>query len=127
MMRASTAHLLTIWDGVLPGAIVTLRRRSLTGGREEREKARTSSGPFLSESGRPVIRVQVDGETLSYPLERVSLGWDEPRPGLTIVPLAAALDPVPEDPWTAGERVVGVMFALLGIYVFGAVLQAVFG
>jgi len=77
------------WSAVPVGSVVTLRRHS-----GERTKAWTASGPFRSSTGVPVIRVDIAGVVLSYPLDRVSLGWEEPRPAAT-VPLATVLDPAP--------------------------------
>lgn len=93
-MTPASSRLLSLWDDVRPGTLVTLRRGALTGEQVERTKAWTASGPFCTGSGVSCIRVDIGGAILSYPLERVSLGWEEPRPGAP-VPLAVVLDPPP--------------------------------
>jgi hypothetical protein len=112
------------WSDIPVGALVTLRRGPLTGEQIERTKAWTASGPFYSESGRSVIRVQIAGSTVTYPLERVSLGWEERPPAVTI---AAAIEPTSVEPpmnavdWLA---IVGAAyFVALGLAaILGAVL-----
>ncbi len=94
MTRAVSAYSLAHWDGIPAGTLVTLRRGALTGEREERTKAWTAGGPYVSESGIACIRVDIDGAIVSYPLARVSLGWEEAR-SAAVVRLAAALDPPP--------------------------------
>jgi hypothetical protein len=73
------------WLKIEVGTIVSLRRQ--TG---EHTKAWTASGPYYSDSGIACIRVDIGGAVVGYPLDRVSLGWEEP-----LLPLAMLLDPPP--------------------------------
>lgn len=86
------------WSDIRPGTPITLRRGALTGEKTERTKAWTASGPYYSESGVACIRVDIGGVTVGYPLDRVSLGWEEPRAVAPAVSIAAALDPPPPPP-----------------------------
>lgn len=114
MTRPVSAYLLALWDDVRPGTMVTLRRGALTGEKAERTKAWTASGPFYTASGVSCIRVDIGGATVAYPLERVSLGWEEPRPGAGI-PFAAVLDPPPIAA-TLGDRFVSIALAAALLY-----------
>lgn len=98
------------WSDVRPGTIVTLRRGALTGEQVERTKAWTASGPYFSDSGVACIRVDTGGVVLSYPLDRVSLGWNEPA--LTI---ASTLDPEPVFT-PAVDRFVGLAIGVACLY-----------
>lgn len=100
------------WSGTRIGTLVTLRRGALTGEKIERTKAWTASGPYFSESGVACIRVDIGGAVVSYPLDRVSLGWEEP---VAVVPLATVLDPVPET-WTVTDRFAFALVAASLVY-----------
>jgi len=82
------------WSDVKPGALVTLRRGPLTGEKTEYTKAWTASGPFYTDGDRAVIMVKVAGATVTYPLDRVSLGWTERAPAVSI---ATAVEPTSDE------------------------------
>ncbi len=108
--------LLAAWSDTPVGTVVTLRRGALTGEKTEFTRAWTASGPYISDTGVECIRVDVAGVVVSFPLSRVSLGWNEPRvPALTVVPLATVLDPVPAQPAreSAGGWVITLICAAL--------------
>ena len=81
-----------LWSEIAPGTIVTLRRES-----GERTKAWTASGPFYTISGVACIRVDIGGAVVSYPLERVSLGWKEGPLAPASVRIVDAIRSAPDD------------------------------
>jgi hypothetical protein len=113
-VNVASSRLLTIWDGVKPGTIVTLRRCALSGEKAERTKAWTKTGPHLSDTGIACIGVEVGGVVVSYPLDRVSLGWTEPP--LTI---ASTLDPVPAPIAPTIDHFVSLAIGLACLYFVG--------
>jgi hypothetical protein len=104
------------WSAVPVQTLVTLRRH---GG--ESTKAWTASGPYYSETGVACIRVDIGGAVVSFPLERVSLGWTAP-PALTV---AAVLDPAPPPPLRAVDTFALVAVAAGFSYVAAMVLVAI--
>lgn len=131
-MTPAGSRLHTFWDRVAIGTLVTIRRSD-----ERRTKAWTASGPYSSDSGIDCIRVDLDGVVVGYPLDRVSFGWDEARPGAPvplpvrlepapIVPLAAVLDPPPVVA-TRGDRFTSIALTAAVLYFVCIGLEAVAG
>jgi hypothetical protein len=102
------------------GARVTVRRAD-----GSTFQTTTASRAFEMWGGAAVIRVvSLDAQDY-YLLDRVSLGWAEQRPPhLTVVPLAAALDPVPDE-WTLTDAAVSLGLAMALIYAVGSGLVAI--
>ena len=108
--------LLAAWSDIPIGTLVSLRRAALSGEKAEFTRAWTASGPYVGDDGVALIRVDVSGVVVPFPLGRVSLGWTEPRvPALPVVPLATVLDPVPvrPEPRSAGGLLVTLICAVL--------------
>lgn len=101
------SRLISLWSDIPAGTRVTVRR---PGG--ERFKNVTIGQPRPGVDGSGFIIVATIAPAV--PLERVSLGWDEPRTGAA-VPLATALDPVPIVA-RRGDRFIEVALGLAILY-----------
>lgn len=101
------SRLISFWSDIPQGTRVTVRR---PGG--ERFKTVTIGKPQPGGDGSGFILVATIARPV--PLERVSLGWEEPRPGAGI-PFAAVLDPPPIAA-TLGDRFVSIALAAALLY-----------
>jgi len=114
--------LLASWSDIPIGTLVSLRRAALSGEKAEFTRAWTASGPYLGDDGVALIRVDVSGVVVPFPLGRVSLGWTEPRvPAPPVVPLATVLDPVPVRPAPASSGGLLVTLICAALVAWGTV------